>query len=442
MRWLVLFFALVWGARARADLTPTVTNPYPGVTHAVYSDPSVPLVLHLMTIDASSQEIHLYATQATERGQTLSDFAKCAKGVAGCISSQVAIGGDLFTPLGFVPDGLAMGNNTLWPDANMDNAVEGFFAFGRPGDVNALYVSDPSTVEMPPSKLAAVGVVGGRAMLVSAGQPQASYDAMDPTEPFRSAPRAAVGIDQNGRTLWLAVVDGDQQSSIGMTAEELADFLAGLGVYDAIQLDGGGAAELFVKNEGGVVSSPSDGVERLLANHLGVHYGLSQYRFSLVGLVYDSVFGDMSKLITTANVVVDGQTATWQNSHTLYHCDNIAPHYVCAHATAPGYKSATQCRQITESDVAPPNGQAVQYLSLVMFPGTDPPPDMATPPDLATARHDLAEPQDFAAPSGADGGMGNVAGGGCQIGGEPASLSSLVLLVVLLIGAARKRLRV
>src|SRR5207302_7269056 len=118
------------------------------------------------------------------------------------------------------------------------------------------------------------------------------------------APRTAVGLDDAKHTLFLAIVDGDQAASVGMTAEELGDFLAAQGVADALELDGGGSSELFIRGEKGVVSSPSDGVERALANHLGIRYGVSPFRFSVVGLIYDTVFGDMTKLINNATIVV------------------------------------------------------------------------------------------------------------------------------------------
>ncbi len=372
---------LFFGGAARAD--STVTTPYPGVTHTVYSDSSIPLRLHLITVDITSQEIHLYATQSGERGQTVSDFAKCKKGVSGCVTSNLAINGDLFNPEGFVPDGLAIGEAQPWPDA-IDNAVEGFIAFGRPMDVNQLSLSPPTDVMTAPSTTD--GAVGGRALLVSGGQVQTTFDPADPTEPFRSAPRTAVGLDADARTLFLVVVDGDQAASLGMTAGELAQYLADQGAADALELDGGGSSALYVDKEGGLVSSPSDGVEREVANHLGLSYGALPYRASMVGEVFDSTFNGTE--ISDATVTVDGVTATWQNNHTLYSVDNVTPHYVCARAKAPGFKTGTQCRQITTSDIMM---SQIQYLSLVLYPGSDPPPDMSVPPDLAVA-HDLSPP--------------------------------------------------
>jgi hypothetical protein len=452
---LVLCLALiVLGERdARADLKVTATTtPYPGVTHAVYEDPSVPLVVHLVTVDVTAQEIHLYATQSQERGQTVSDFANCKKAATGCVVSEVAVNGDLFAPLGFVPAGLAIGGAAAWSDAAKDNATEGYFAFGRPNDVNAVYLSSPATVEQPPAALAVEGAIGGRALLVAGGQPQSSYDAADPTGPFRSAPRTALGIDDPmaAHTLYLAVVDGDQASSAGMTAEELGDFLATIGASDAIELDGGGSSALFVRKEGGLVSSPSDGVERQVANHLGIHYGVSPYRASVVGKVFDSQFGNDAKTITDATVTVDGVLATWNTTapaHTVYNVDNVQPHFVCAHASAPGFKSAQQCRQITASDI---QASQIQYLSLVLYPGSDPPPDMAAPPDLAQPR---SGPPDLAGRDGRQGMHGGTdagltdAGlpGGCSVSGRSREASHGLLAVVFL-GAAtlyiRRRKRV
>ena len=65
--------------------------------------------------------------------------------------------------------------------------------------------------------------------------------------------------------MWLAVTDGWQAGSIGMTAAELAAFLGERGAYVAIALDGGSSSALVV--DGALISSPSDGVERTVANH-------------------------------------------------------------------------------------------------------------------------------------------------------------------------------
>src|SRR5262245_59276597 len=204
--------ALLSGAAgtARAGYTKTVTTPYPGVTHTVYVDASVPIRLHVVAVDVTSQEIHLSATMSADRGQTAGDWADCKRGTSGCIPSDVVINGDLFTPSGYVPRGLAIGGAKAWADAAKDNATEGWFAFGRPGDLNAVQLSAPAAVEMPASTLAVEGAVGGRALLVQQGMAMSSFDVTDPTEPFRQAPRSAVWLGTGAHTLYLVTVDGDQ----------------------------------------------------------------------------------------------------------------------------------------------------------------------------------------------------------------------------------------
>lgn len=89
-------------------------------------------------------------------------------------------------------------------------------------------------------------------------------------------PRTAVGIDADGRRLYILVVDGRSATSRGYTMVELADFMTALGVENAINLDGGGSSTMYTRNGTGamsVVNEPSDGSERKVANGFGLFYG-------------------------------------------------------------------------------------------------------------------------------------------------------------------------
>ena len=77
-------------------------------------------------------------------------------------------------------------------------------------------------------------------------------------------PRAAIGWNKD--FLFMVEVDGRQSSSVGMTLPELAEYMAKLGCEEAINLDGGGSATLWV--EGKVMNNPSEGRERPAANAL------------------------------------------------------------------------------------------------------------------------------------------------------------------------------
>lgn len=87
-------------------------------------------------------------------------------------------------------------------------------------------------------------------------------------------PRTALGVDENLETLYLVTVDGRQQSSIGMTQLELAEFLKTLEIYNAINLDGGGSTTMVAKKSGyhslSTINNPSDGSLRPVINAIGI----------------------------------------------------------------------------------------------------------------------------------------------------------------------------
>ncbi len=80
-------------------------------------------------------------------------------------------------------------------------------------------------------------------------------------------PRTAVGNNANATKLIILVVDGRSDESDGCTSKVLADIMRCVGCDDAINLDGGGSSELYIKNLG-ICNVPSDGKERTVANGL------------------------------------------------------------------------------------------------------------------------------------------------------------------------------
>lgn len=90
-------------------------------------------------------------------------------------------------------------------------------------------------------------------------------------------PRAAVGISRNGRYLILMAIDGRQAGySEGVSTAETAEWMRKLGAYNALNLDGGGSTALVMEGPDGAPvvlnrpCGPPPGVERRVANHLGV----------------------------------------------------------------------------------------------------------------------------------------------------------------------------
>lgn len=80
-------------------------------------------------------------------------------------------------------------------------------------------------------------------------------------------PRTAVGNDKSGTKLVILIVDGRSEVSEGCTSKVLADIMRYAGCDDAMNLDGGGSSELYVRSLG-ICNVPSDGKERTVANGL------------------------------------------------------------------------------------------------------------------------------------------------------------------------------
>lgn len=425
-----LVAALAAAPDAGAATRTSATTPYPGVVHEEWSEGAIPAIVHVVRVDLTSAEITVHATREEDRGRTVSAFAAGA-------GAQVAINGDLFAPAGYVPDGLAMGAGRAWSQT-ADDAVSAVFRFGKvAGRTDGLLIVPESVVATGDLPSFVTGVVGGRPMLVRAGLAVTSYDCADTGAiACVRAPRTALGLSDDNRTLWLVVVDGWQAASVGMTAAELAAFLRDLGVRDAIALDGGGASAMVIANQGGLVSSPSDGVERPVANHVGIAYG-AQPPVSLIGNVFDSVFGGPA----LAGVLVrldDGSTDTTgtDGRYTF----SLPPRYACVTASKAGYNTVTQCKQLEPG--------VMNFNSIVMFPlgqGVDAGvvdagiPDGSGGVDAASGDGGGGGDDGGATDAGDEGGGGD---GCCSTGArgrDPVGVASLALVVVF--GVRRRRRR-
>jgi len=114
-------------------------------------------------------------------------------------------------------------------------------------------------------------LVGGWPRLIVHGRSIAdSVDRLEGTPPAFSAvrhPRTGVGFSRDSTRLYLITVDGRQESSSGMSLVEFARLMLKLGVYEGLNLDGGGSTAMVVN--GHLVNHPSDPAgERTVGNAL------------------------------------------------------------------------------------------------------------------------------------------------------------------------------
>lgn len=69
-------------------------------------------------------------------------------------------------------------------------------------------------------------------------------------------PRTGIGFSEDSTIVFFITVDGRQSHSRGMSLLEFADLMIIEGIYQGLNLDGGGSTTMIVKNK--IVNSPSD----------------------------------------------------------------------------------------------------------------------------------------------------------------------------------------
>jgi len=148
-------------------------------------------------------------------------------------------------------------------------------AYSAPSDKYGALIVDKDnhvtlTIEPPVNASRAYNAVGGYGALLKHGENVGAQE--------KRHPRTAVGLSRDGRYLYLIVIDGRQPfHSVGATMWETAEWLQWLGAYDAMNLDGGGSAEMVMAGKDGeakILNRPihkgTPGTERVSGNHLGV----------------------------------------------------------------------------------------------------------------------------------------------------------------------------
>lgn len=119
-----------------------------------------------------------------------------------------------------------------------------------------------------------VTAVAGSAIIVKNGK-DVSASSPNEGDPKNPNPRTVVGLSNNGRYLYLAIIDGRVTGySTGTTNAQSAALMLALGCDSALNLDGGGSSEMIRADKIGkpfIVNSPSGGAERFDAAALGVY---------------------------------------------------------------------------------------------------------------------------------------------------------------------------
>ena len=248
MRSLVIA-ALLAGAVAPAEAADTWTDPFPGVRRL--RRVTTTQNINVLVVDLCAPGVSVRATATGERQRTVTSFGTA-------VNAQAAVNGDFFSFSTYSTNGPSMGNGVAWG--------------GNDGTYVAPIQFGPNRVAIP-----AHGGTGGVqpwAREVVSGHPTLLVDGIrrdNNGDPLCTArhPRTALGFNADRTKLYLAVIDGRATNRIGMTCDEMVTLFTGLGAADAVNLDGGGSSAMWLAGTG-TVNNPSDGQQRVVANHLAI----------------------------------------------------------------------------------------------------------------------------------------------------------------------------
>lgn len=243
---LVLFGAAVPTAQAH----DVWSDPFPGVRRLQRDSNNQNI--NVLVIDLCAAGVGVRATATGERGRTVPSFGQA-------VGAQAAINGDFFGG-GYSTDGLSMSGGAAWP-GEADHTYVAPLIFG-PRRVELPHHGNVTSIEPWMQE-----IVSGHPTLLDDGNVVGNPGDSLCTNRH---PRTAAGLSADGRTLFLAVIDGRATTRIGMTCNETAALFTELGAHDAVNLDGGGSSTMWLAGSG-VANRPSDGSPRTVGNHLAIY---------------------------------------------------------------------------------------------------------------------------------------------------------------------------
>ncbi len=244
-----LVAALLVGTLAPAQAADTWSDPFPGVRRLrrVTTNQNI----NVLVVDLCAPGVSVRATATGERQRTVSSFGAA-------VNAQAAVNGDFFSFDTYSTNGPAMSNGVLWGGA--DGTYVAPIQFG------ANQVAIPAHGGTGGVATWAREVVGGHPSLLVGGMRR---DNNGDSLCTARHPRTALGFNADRTKLYLAVIDGRATTRIGMTCDEMVTMFQGLGATDAVNLDGGGSSAMWLAGTG-VLNNPSDGQQRVVANHLAI----------------------------------------------------------------------------------------------------------------------------------------------------------------------------
>jgi hypothetical protein len=239
-------------ADADASLAPIVTwrTLHIGLRYAVVS-PWPDSRLHVLQLDLREPSLRLQVSPPHTRGMTMDRLAQDSQVLASINAS--------FFGRQHVPRGLTVSNGIPWDDVFLPEASPAL-ACDR-AQRCSMHFSPPAA---PPPRW--FNAVAGTPWLVRDGVARsAADDDSCASLCARTHPRTAVGLNASGHVLTWVLAEGRRGPVVGVALAPLAQWMQGLGVHNAINLDGGGSSTLWLQGQAVMTRPANEPGERALS---------------------------------------------------------------------------------------------------------------------------------------------------------------------------------
>ena len=257
LRVLSLFIFLLSPVLCFAEDAPrSWTEIFRGVSHTTIKQARpYPLMAQAIRVDSKRKAVRFLVTPANGE-EKLETGARSTSEFLREFKCQVAINGGVFRP---------RVRAHLEPADVLGLAISNGERYSNPTKNHALLIDTKGRMRISkppfPSKGISQALSGYRSIL---------KDGKIIAGDGKKHPRSVVGL--NGEELYLLVIDGRRPGiSEGASLKFAAEIIKQLGARDALNLDGGGSSTLVVEEPVGsarILNTPSDGLERRVANHL------------------------------------------------------------------------------------------------------------------------------------------------------------------------------
>jgi Phosphodiester glycosidase len=207
--------------------------------------------VHVLQLDLREPSLRLQVSPPHTRGLTMDQLARDSQVLASINAS--------FFGREHVPRGLTVSDGVSWEGVFMPETSPAL-ACDRAQRCR-MHFSPPA---VPPS--AWFNAVAGTPWLMRDGVTRsAADDESCASLCARTHPRTAVGLDASGHTLTWVLAEGRRGPVVGVALAPLAQWMRGLGVHNAINLDGGGSSTLWLQGQAVMARPANEPGERALS---------------------------------------------------------------------------------------------------------------------------------------------------------------------------------